>query len=45
MYLDANNLYRWVISQYFPAGEFKCLLKDKIKELIVNRIPKDNTAG
>ena len=23
LYLDANNLYRWAISQLFPKGGFK----------------------
>ena len=23
MYLDANNLYGWAVSQYLPTGGFK----------------------
>ena len=27
MYLDANNLYGWTMSQYLPYSEFKWLNK------------------
>ena len=30
MYLDANNLYRWAMTQYFPYGGFKWLSKKEI---------------
>ena len=30
MYLDANNLYRWAMSQYVPTGGFKWIKENKI---------------
>ena len=29
MYLDANNLYGWAMSQLLPTGRFKWLKEDK----------------
>ena len=33
MYLDANNLYGWAMSQYLPTGGFKWLSEKQIKNL------------
>lgn len=30
MYLDANNLYKWAMSQYLPTGGFKWLSEGEI---------------
>ena len=54
LYIDANNLYGWAMSQYLPTGHFKkmqsfkCdvdeLLIEEIKEDILNT-PDDNEFG
>ena len=33
MYLDANNLYGWAMSQYLPTGGFKWLTEKEINEI------------
>ena len=33
MYLDANNLYSWAMSQYLPTGNFKWMSDKKIKQI------------
>ena len=34
MYLDANNLYDYAMSQYLPAGGFKWLTERQIDKII-----------
>ena len=34
MYLDANNLYGWAMSQYLPTGGFRWMTEKKYKKLI-----------
>ena len=34
MYLDANNLYGWAMSQPLPTGRFKWLKEDKWDDII-----------
>ena len=42
IYLDADNLYGWAMTQYLPTGGFKWLTQDEIKNLDVNTIRIDN---
>ena len=46
LYIDANNLYGWAMSQYLPTGDFKKINceYDEIKEDILNT-PDDNEYG
>ena len=34
MYLDANNLYGWAMSQKLPVGSFKWIEKDDLSNLM-----------
>ena len=50
LYIDANNLYGWAMSQYLPTGEFKTLQlpenssQDQLVEDLL-QIPDDNEYG
>ena len=43
MYLDANNLYGWVMSQALPMPNFKWLTDKEMKDLDVIMIPDDSS--
>ena len=43
MYLDANNLYDWAITQYLPYGRFKWLIKKEIDEFGQNLVNKNSS--
>ena len=45
IYLDANNLNGWAMTQYLPTGGFKWLIQDEVKILDVNMIQKGNPDG
>ena len=45
MYLDANNLYGWAMSQYLPTGGFKWLSEKKIDKLDLGKYTKNNKKG
>ena len=43
MYLDANNLYGWVMSQYLPYGKFRW--SKNIDNFDVNSIAENSPIG
>ena len=49
LYIDANNLYGWAMSQYLPTGDFKDLIEIKseqeLLEKIINSTDDDNQIG
>ena len=45
MYLDANNLYGWAMSQPLPMGEFDWLTDQEITELDITDIADDDDEG
>ena len=45
MYLDANNLYGWAMSQYFPTGGFKWLTEKQINKLNIAKYEEDSKKG
>ena len=42
MYLDANNLYRWAMSQPLPTSNSKWLTDEEMEELDVMMVPDDS---
>ena len=45
MYLDANNLYGWAMSQYLPTGGFKWLTEKQIKKINLAQYNEDSNKG
>ena len=45
MYLDANNLYGWAMSQYLPTGNFRWMTEKRISKLNVARYDENNEKG
>ena len=45
MYLDANNLYGWAMSQYLTYSRFKWLNQREIDEFDVNSIGENSPVG
>ena len=45
IYLDANNLYGWAMSQHLPTHDFKWLTGEEISGLNVGKIPDDGDTG
>ena len=45
MYLDVNDLYGWVMSQYLPYSRFKWLNHYEIKKSDLNLIGKNSSDG
>ena len=42
MYLEANNLYGWAMSQYLPSGVFRWFTEKEVNKLDLAK-QKDNT--
>ena len=45
MYLDANNLYGWAISQYLPTGGFRWLTEKEINKKDLAKYNEDSKKG
>ena len=45
MYLDANNLYGWAMSQYLPTSGFKWLTEKQINNLNLAKYQEDSNKG
>ena len=45
MYLDANNLYGWAMSQYLPTGNFKWMTDKEISKIDLGKYKKAGKKG
>ena len=45
MYLDANNLYGWAMSQYLPTGGFRWMTEKKINKIDLAKYEEDSEKG
>ena len=45
MYLDANNLYGWAMSQYLPIGNFKWMTDKEISKIDLGKYKADGKKG
>ena len=43
MYLDANNLYGWAMSQYLPTGNFRGMKDKEINKIDPGMYKADGT--
>ena len=45
MYLDANNLYGWAMSQYLPTGGFRWMTEKQINKINLAKYKEDSDKG
>ena len=45
MYLDANNLYGWAMSQYLPTGGFRWMTEKQIDKIDLVKYKEDSEKG
>ena len=45
LYLDANNLYGWAMSQYLPTGGFRWMTKQQIDNINLDKYKEDSNEG
>ena len=45
MYLDANNLYGWAMSQYLPTGGFKWMTEKQVDNIDLAKYKEDSNKG
>ena len=45
MYLDANNLYGWAMSQYLPTSGFRWLTEKEINKIDLAKYKEDSKTG
>ena len=45
MYLDANNLYGWAMSQYLPTGGFRWMTEKQIDNIDLAKYKEDSEKG
>jgi hypothetical protein len=45
IYLDANNLYGWAMSQPLPIGGFRFLTYEELSQIDFTQIPDDSETG
>ena len=45
MYLDANNLYGWAMSQYLPTDGFRSLTEKEINKIDLAKYKEDSKKG